>query len=194
MRRVSACALLLLATCGPPASVRPPDDPPPPPPPPPVDPVEPTDPTDRAEPGWEAKQWPPPNDSTTRRDAGGPIRGHTVEQEPPPPDDPPPEDPPPKPTCPGKSAAGKACSVYGQTCTYGDTICSCQPICSGVDMGYEAYSWTCITRPRACPDRVPTDGERCRKRGLSCAYGYCGGASARCEKGKWKVIHYGPPP
>jgi hypothetical protein len=143
---------------------------------------------------WAALPWPPPEQELGERPK--PIQPANPVDDPSPKEHSPIDPPPPKPLpgCPAAAAGAKACPKYGQTCRYGTTTCSCTHICSGADMpGRNANVWACQTRHKACPDRVPKEGERCKKRGLRCGYGTCGGATATCLKGKWQVLEYDPP-
>jgi hypothetical protein len=87
------------------------------------------------------------------------------------------------------------CEPMGLVCRYGDRVCTCEPPCSGVDPGPDPpTNWACATRPLACPEAVPTDGDPCRTNGLTCAYGTCGGSTATCVSGTWSVMFIPPPP
>lgn len=90
---------------------------------------------------------------------------------------------------------GSLCSAVGATCRSGEQLCACAHACYGADMpgAHQGPFWSCMQRPRGCPDQVPTEGERCRKDGLQCAYGTCGGATATCEGRVWTVLEYDPP-
>ena len=89
----------------------------------------------------------------------------------------------------------RVCGTLGDTCERAGLTCTCAPLCSGVDWGDQepSNSWACSRVDPKCPETVPQEGQRCRPKGLSCAYGHCGGAGARCEKGKWVVTHHPPP-
>jgi hypothetical protein len=90
---------------------------------------------------------------------------------------------------------GQPCTEYGQTCENDHQHCHCASPCTGAELPPEEMRprWQCREVDPHCPEGIPEQGTRCRPKGLRCGYGTCGGASATCEDGHWKVVHYGPP-
>ncbi|MCC6749972.1 MAG: hypothetical protein IT371_20065 [Deltaproteobacteria bacterium] len=98
-------------------------------------------------------------------------------------------------TCPAAQPSGD-CALGAPECLYGEKVCTCRHVCSGVrpPPGKE-YAWGCGVPPAAaCPAQVPTDGAVCSANGVTCQYGSCGGSRADCQAGRWKVVFIPPPP
>jgi len=98
--------------------------------------------------------------------------------------------PPPTTTCPTTlaDAEGKACTVIGAYCTYGERTCGCGN-CFGGPCGTDA-KWVCDPKndDPACPAKLPNLGVACTKAGSKCTYGSCavGNIAGReCKGGVW---------
>jgi hypothetical protein len=95
--------------------------------------------------------------------------------------------PPPTDKCPATlaDAEGKACSVVGAFCAYGDRVCGCGN-CFGGPCGGDA-KWVCDPKndDPSCPSKLPNLGVPCTKEGAKCVYGTCaaGNIAGRVCKG-----------
>jgi hypothetical protein len=101
-------------------------------------------------------------------------------------------------SCPATLPSGTCTTGGSVVCTYtqaGPTVCMCLSICSGVRPPPPGTTWQCgKPQTAACPETTPTDGSACPREGLTCSYGNCGGATATCVGGQWKVTVIPPPP
>ena len=100
------------------------------------------------------------------------------------------------PACPNEQPTGFCAPGDWGTCRYDITVCRCDGVCSGVPPPPgEEYAWACAApQTGACPKQVPQANAACTKEGLQCGYGSCGGYSAVCTSGTWKVTLISPPP
>ncbi len=91
---------------------------------------------------------------------------------------------------------GGFCNAGNPLCIYDDLVCSCSFVCTGMQPppGQE-YAYQCAPPPpAACPQTSPAQGEACKREGLECVYGTCGGQIASCAGGTWQVKMIPPPP
>ncbi len=103
------------------------------------------------------------------------------------------------PVCLAAVMAGASCDVTtAKECSLaGGQICACISRCSGVPPPPGlTHAWACALPPPAdCPVAVPQNGVSCAVGpGTRCQYGTCGGSTAVCEAGRWKVTFIPPPP
>ena len=102
----------------------------------------------------------------------------------------------PPPECPAAATPGGECDSVGLACRHGDSVCTCEVVCSGVDPGPDpATFWACVNRPPTCPVSPPMDGAPC-SHPETCQWGSCGGVVATCANagGAWSVETFPPPP
>ncbi|MCK5797663.1 MAG: hypothetical protein KAI47_10795 [Deltaproteobacteria bacterium] len=88
------------------------------------------------------------------------------------------------------------CKTSDPVCRYGDIVCTCVGVCSGVQPppGQDRV-WACVNpQTVACPKTSPKNGASCTQNGLVCDYGSCGGSTATCTAGQWDVKFNPPPP
>lgn len=83
----------------------------------------------------------------------------------------------------------QVCMVNGETCTVGNSICTCTSCAFGPCMA-PPPKWSCAGPPATpgCPPTIPNIGTACATPDLQCIYGNpCvgSGAIAECKSGAW---------